>query len=69
MCVLVVVEVVVEGAGLAQTGFLPVVTMVSSGFAFRRWKEGGSERGEDQEVEDGGVNTRERGIIAVNRDE
>lgn len=41
MCVLVVVEVVVEGAGLAQTGFLPVVTMVSSGFAFRRWKEEG----------------------------
>ena len=36
MRVLVVVEVVVEGAGLAQTGSLPVVTMVSSGFAFRR---------------------------------
>lgn len=43
---------------MAQTGFLPVVTMASRGFAFTDEKrERESKRGGDQEMEDEGVNT------------
>lgn len=52
---------------MAQTGFLPVVTMVSRGFAFIDEKrEGERKKGGNQEAEDGGVN-RKRGMNAVKK--
>lgn len=58
-----------RGRGWFGTNWISPRGNHAAALHFADEKRRGNERGKDQEVEDGGVNTREKGIIAVNRDE